>query len=271
MRNEKSKEPKTMKVAVYQMELIPGSPHKNREKVSEWVESQVKADQPDIIVLPELWTTSYMIEQLEAIAESAEPTRSFLSDLAKKHQINIIGGSIANKVNDKIYNTSLIFDRNGKLVYEYSKIHLVPMLNEPAYLTAGEEKVQTFELDGIRMGVIICYDLRFPELARKLALEGAQVLFIPAEWPKPRTNHWVNLQIARAIENQMYVVSSNNVGSLNGVEYTGTSLIVDPWGEVLAKGSEDNEETLRGIVNPERVVEVRESVPIFESRVPDLY
>lgn len=262
----------SMKIAVYQMELIPGSPQENREKVSRWVESQVKEDLPDIIVLPEMWTTSYVLEQLDLIAdESSEPTKSFLSDLAKKHQINIVGGSIANKVNDKIYNTSLILDRNGDLVHEYSKIHLVPMLNEPAYLTGGEETVQTFELDGIRMGVIICYDLRFPELARKLALDGAQVLFIPAEWPKPRTNHWVNLQIARAIENQMYVISSNNVGSLEGVEYTGASLIVDPWGEVLAKGSENYEETLRGNVNPEKVLEVRRNVPVFESRVPDLY
>lgn len=261
-----------MKTAVYQMELVPGSPEKNREKVERWVEIQVKEDKPDIIVLPEMWTTSYVLDQLEAIADdAAEPTRSFLSDLAKKHQINIVGGSIANKVNGKIYNTSLIFNRNGELVYQYSKIHLVPMLNEPAYLTGGEEKVQTFELDGVQMGVIICYDLRFPELSRKLALEGAQVLFVVAEWPKPRTNHWVSLQVARAIENQMYVISSNNVGTLDGVEYTGASLIVDPWGDVLAKGSENQEETLKESLNPDRVIEVRENVPVFSSRVPDLY
>ncbi len=119
--------------------------------------------------------------------------------------------------------------------------------------------------------VSLCYDLRFPELARKLALDGAQVLFVVAEWPKPRTNHWVSLQIARAIENQMYVVSSNNVGTLDGVEYTGASLIVDPWGEVLAKGSENKEETIRGSLNPDRVLEVRENVPVFASRVPELY
>ncbi|WP_370459682.1 carbon-nitrogen family hydrolase [Oceanobacillus sp. AG] len=261
-----------MKVAVYQMELVPGSPHDNREKVKHWVGSEVKNDKPDIILLPEMWTTSYVLEELQTIADDAlEPTKSFLSELAKEYKINIVGGSIANKVDDKLYNTSLVFDRAGNLVYEYSKMHLVPMLNEPAYLTGGKEKVQTFELDGIRMGVIICYDLRFPELTRKLALDGAQVLFIPAEWPKPRTNHWVNLQIARAIENQMYVVSANNVGTLNEVKYTGTSLIADPWGDVLVKGSEDKEETLRGTINPDRVIEVRKSVPIFESRVPELY
>ncbi len=261
-----------MKIAVYQMELIAGSPQKNREKVTHWVERQIKKDKPDIIVLPEMWTTSYVLDQLEHIAdESGEPTKTFLSDLAKQHHINIIGGSIANKINSKIYNTSLVFNRSGELVYEYSKIHLVPMLNEPSYLTGGQEKARTFELDGIRMGVIICYDLRFPELARNLALDGAQVLFIPAEWPKPRTNHWTSLQVARAIENQMYVVSSNNVGILNGVEYTGASLIVDPWGEVLAKGSENQEETLSGIINPKRVLEVREEVPVFGSRVPNLY
>src|SRR5699024_6219048 len=107
-----------------------------------------------------------------------EPTSSFLSDLAKKHHINIIGGSVANKNGDKLYNTSLIFNRKGELVYEYCKIHLVPMLDEPSYLTGGKKKIETFELDSIKMGVMICYDLRFPELARMLAMDGAQVLFI---------------------------------------------------------------------------------------------
>lgn len=81
------------------------------------------------------------------------------------------------------------------------------------------------------MGVIICYDLRFPELARQLAMDGAQVMFVVAEWPTPRRRHWTSLQVARAIENQMYVVSSNNVGSLNDVEYAGASMIIDPWGD----------------------------------------
>lgn len=261
-----------MKFAIYQMEVVAGNPKRNREKVQKWVKGISKGDKPDTLILPEMWTTSYTLDQLQDIADEAgEPTKSFLSDLAKEYKVNIIGGSVANKVDGQVYNTSFVFNKEGKLVHEYSKIHLVPMLNEPLYLTGGRDKVKTFVLDGVRMGVIICYDLRFPELSRQLALDGAQVLFVVAEWPTPRRIHWTSLQIARAIENQMYVVSSNNIGSLDGVDYAGSSMIVDPWGEVLAEGSSDKEETLIGSLNPDRVLEVRKEVPIFDSRVPHLY
>src|SRR5699024_6589962 len=121
------------------------------------------------------------------------------------YNVIIVGGSYANKKNGKVYNTSTVIDRTGKTVYEYDKMHLVPMLNEPAYLEGGKEKARVFEVEGVKMGLIICYDLRFPELARSLALEGAEVLYVTAEWPTVRKDHWKNLLIARAIENQMFV------------------------------------------------------------------
>src|SRR5690625_6394810 len=131
-----------------------------------------KQDKPDMVVLPEMWNTGYALAELENTADKdAEPTISFLSDLAKKNNINIIGGSVGNKRADRFYNSSLVFNRHGDIVYQYDKIHLVPMLDEHKFLTGGQEKAHVFELDGIKMGLIICYDLRFPELARKLALE----------------------------------------------------------------------------------------------------
>ena len=261
-----------MKFSTYQMEVVPGDPEANRQKVKKWVEEVVAKDNPDTVILPELWTTSFKLEELQELADEAgEPTKSFLSELAAEQKVNIIGGSIANKIDEKIYNTSYVYNSKGELVHEYSKIHLVPMLDEHLYLTGGEKKAEVFELDGIKMGVIICYDLRFPELARSLALQGAQVLFITAEWPVERKIHWRSIQIARAIENQMYVVSSNNVGTLNGVEYGGTSMMIDPWGEVLREGSGDQEETLTESLDVEKVLEVRKKVPIFDSRVPNLY
>ncbi|WP_026906954.1 carbon-nitrogen family hydrolase [Paucisalibacillus globulus] len=261
-----------MKYSIYQMEIYPGNPNKNRQKVKEWMQHEMETNNPDIVVLPEMWTTSYTLDELENIADSnGEPSKSFLQELAKGLQVNIIGGSIANKVNGVIYNTSYVFNRSGDLVYTYNKIHLVPMLNEPKYLTGGQHAPEVFELDDIKMGLVICYDLRFPEITRTLAIEGAEVLHIVAEWPIERINHWKNLQIARAIENQMYVVSSNNVGEYDSVRYGGNSMVIDPGGDIVQCGSNDKEETLFVTLDLEKVKNVRENIPIFKSRVPHLY
>ncbi len=261
-----------MDYSIYQMDIIPGDPEKNRSKVREWITKEVAANHPDTIVLPEMWTTAYTLDALDLYADiNGEPTKSFLQELSKGLNVNIIGGSVANKVDGKFYNSSYVFDRKGNLVYEYNKVHLVPMLNEPKYLTGGQHVPEVFELEGIKMGLIICYDLRFPEIIRTLALEGAQVLHVVAEWPSARTGHWRNLLLARAIENQMYVISSNRVGEYEGVEFCGTSMVIDPWGDVLKEGSEGDEETLLVGLELDKVLQVRNDVPIFKSRVPHLY
>ncbi|HEU5140363.1 MAG TPA: carbon-nitrogen family hydrolase [Bacillales bacterium] len=261
-----------MKLAVYQMDLKAGRPKLNRERVAQWAARTVKEEKPDILVLPEMWTTAYTLSEMESVADrDGEPTTSFLKELAVEHGVHIIGGSVANKKKGRFYNTALVVNREGKLVFQYDKIHLVPMLDEPQYLSGGAAKAETFELDGMKMGIIICYDLRFPELARKLALDGAQVLYVVAEWPSTRKGHWQALQIARAIENQMAVVSCNRVGTTNETSFCGTSMVVDAWGEVVAKGSEDREETITAQVDLSSVPEIREAVPVFASRVPEMY
>ncbi|WP_156290096.1 carbon-nitrogen family hydrolase [Oceanobacillus salinisoli] len=261
-----------MRHAIFQMDIVAGKPGENRNKVEAWVKQTVEKENPDIIVLPEMWTTAYTLPELDGLADiDGEPTTSFLRELAKTYQINIIGGSIANKKDGRFYNSSIVLDRKGDMVYTYDKIHLVPMLNEPKYLAGGTNKAAVFELDGVKMGLIICYDLRFPELARSLALEGAQILYVVAEWPTARKEHWKALQIARAIENQFYVVSSNRVGSYNGEDFAGTSMVVNPWGEVLQIGSETREETIIESLSLESVPKIRRDVPIFKSRRPEMY
>ncbi|MBP1970272.1 putative amidohydrolase [Virgibacillus natechei] len=261
-----------MKHAVYQMDIVAGDPKKNRENVRQWIKQTAEAAQPDVIVLPEMWTTGYTLSELKELADvDAEPTTSFLSDMAITYHVNIIGGSFANYKGEGIYNTSIVVDRQGVVVNEYDKIHLVPMLDEPRYLTGGQEKVTTFELDGVKMGLIICYDLRFPELARSLALQDAQIMYVVAEWPAVRIEHWKTLQVARAIENQMYVVSSNRIGSYNGVDFGGSSMIIDPTGNPLRTGSETKEETIVESLALDTVSEIRKAVPIFSNRVPHLY
>ncbi|WP_163969703.1 carbon-nitrogen family hydrolase [Oceanobacillus halotolerans] len=261
-----------MKYSIYQMDVIPGNPEKNRQKVKAWMEQEVAKNNPDTIVLPEMWTTAYTLNDLQKIADhEAEPTKGFLGELSKKLNVNIIGGSVANKVNGKIYNTALVLNRRGELVYQYDKIHLVPMLNEHKYLTGGKKAPDVFELDGVKMGMVICYDLRFPEIIRPLAVQGAEVLHVLAEWPTPRLSHWTPLHIARAIENQLYVVSANRVGSYDGVTFCGTSMVVNPNGDIIVRGTEENEETLQTTMDFDLVKQVRRAVPMFDDRVPHLY
>lgn len=261
-----------MKIAIYQMEILPGNPEGNMRKVNEWIQKEVESSQPDVVVLPEMWTTSYTLEEIHLQADrNGEMVIPFLQTLAKSHDVNIVGGSFANNVDGKIYNTAVVIDRQGEVVYQYDKVHLVPMLNEPKYLAGGEKVPEVFELDGVKVGLIICYDLRFPEIIRPLALEGAEVLFIVAEWPDARIHHWKNIQVTRAIENQMFVVSCNNVGVNGNDTFGGTSMVVNPWGETLLEGTESNEESLVTSIDVNEASAAREKVPVFTSRVPHLY
>ncbi|MCL7747745.1 carbon-nitrogen family hydrolase [Halalkalibacter alkaliphilus] len=261
-----------MKIASYQMDIVPGNPSENRKKIKMWAEQICKEQQPDILVLPEMWTTAYTLPTLEVtIKPDKDVTELFLEDLASKLNVNIVAGSIAVEEDDGIYNRSYILNRNGQIIYTYDKIHLVPMLDEHLYLIGGRSSVQVFELEGRKMGIIICYDLRFPELVRSLALQGAEVVFVVAEWPMARANHWEVLQQARAIENQLFVVSCNRVGTYDEVEFAGNSMVINPWGDIVHKASSTREETISVSLKLDEVSRIRKDVPVFSSRVPKLY
>ncbi|MFE0505911.1 nitrilase-related carbon-nitrogen hydrolase [Peribacillus butanolivorans] len=259
-----------MNYLVFQMDLVVGNPEENRKIIERWLEANY-SDDVDVVVLPEMWSTGYVLEELEEICNvDGKRSIEFLQSLAKKFNVNLVGGSIAVLEGKDIFNRAVIVNRMGEIVHTYDKMHLVPMLDEPKFLTGGHNQVEVFELEGVKMGVIICYDLRFPEIIRDLALQGIQVLHIVAEWPLARETHWNTLLRARAIENQMYVVASNVAGTKLGVEFAGCSQIVDPWGDIVQKLDQEVGE-LKATLNLETVPQVRKDVPIFSSRVPSLY
>ncbi|GAK11054.1 carbon-nitrogen family hydrolase [Geomicrobium sp. JCM 19039] len=261
-----------MKVLQYQMRVIAGSPVQNRQRVEEWMREEVKKYAPDVVVLPEMWTTGYALEQLEDIAEQeGGVTESFLMEQAKTHNVMIVAGSMAVKTADGIVNRSLVYDHTGTCVHRYDKIHLVPMLNEPDYLVRGQEKPTVFPVSSSRAGVLICYDLRFPELFRSLALQGAEVIFVVGEWPAARRDHWDTLLKARAIENQCYIVACDAVGSHNDVDYSGNSLVYSPWGNLIVRASPVDEETVVADLDFSEVQQFRKAVPNLTNRVPSLY
>jgi omega-amidase len=262
-----------MRVSLIQMDIAIGEPEINRARALEMMERAANAERkPDVIVLPEMWNTGYALERIGELADSlGEPTKGLISEFARKHRVNVIAGSVADALegNRGVANTIYVFDREGRLVSDYSKLHLFRLMEEEKYLAAGE-RTGEFELDGARTGMMICYDIRFPELSRKLALGGAKVLFVPAEWPNPRLHHWRTLLMARAIENQMYVVACNRVGVSRGTEFFGHSMVISPWGEVLAEGGED-EAIVTADLDLAEVDRVRKTIPVFEDRRPELY
>ncbi|MCG7420652.1 carbon-nitrogen family hydrolase [Macrococcus epidermidis] len=256
-----------MKIAIYQMEIIPGEPEKNIEKVANWLST---LDDVDIAVLPEMWNTSYTLEELVNItSEEGQREIEKLSELAKQYQINIVGGSIAVRVEDKIYNRAIVINKNGEHIHQYDKLHLVPMLDEPNYLTQGNN-ISIFEIDNVKMGVIICYDLRFPEISRKLALEGIEVLFVVAEWPIERISQFEKLLYARAIENQVYVIASNSIGKCDDTVFGGKSMVINPLGEATTKIIL-GEGTIQATVNIEEIRNIRTKIPLLKTRRADIY
>ncbi|WP_328128465.1 nitrilase-related carbon-nitrogen hydrolase [Priestia megaterium] len=259
-----------MNYLVFQMDLEVGNPDGNRKIIERWLEANYN-DNLDVVVLPEMWSTGYALKELKEICKvDGNQSIEFLQSLAKKFNVNLVGGSVAVLEGQDIFNRAVIVNRMGEIVHTYDKVHLVPMLDEQKFLTGGLNQVEVFELEGVKMGVIICYDLRFPEIIRDLALEGIQVLHIVAEWPLARETHWNTLLRARAIENQMYVVASNVTGAKLGVEFAGCSQIVDPWGDIVQKLDQEVGE-LKATLDLETVPQVRKDVPIFSSRVPLLY
>lgn len=287
-----------LKVSLLQMDVAYGDPEENRRRAEELIKAALKQKKkPGVLVLPEMWTTGYDLKRVGQIADTeGSPTIDWLREIARKNSVNIVAGSIADKRTpaveisgpdhesgrnfmggmdgsethgEGIFNSSYIIDREGDIVARYDKVHRFRLMDEDKYLFPGTKAV-TFELDGVPCGIIICYDLRFPEFVRKLALLGAKVLFVPAQWPKPREMHWKLLNIVRAIENQFFVVAVNRVGRDKSGEYPGMSMVVDPWGEELVEGS-DRQEVLTTTLYLSRVDHAREKMPVFSDRRPELY
>ncbi|CAM4290139.1 carbon-nitrogen family hydrolase [Paenibacillus phoenicis] len=259
------------RIALIQCDIVLGQPEVNRAKLEAAMDRAARAaEKPDVILLPELWNTGYALTEIGRLADpEGQNSRAWLAAFARRHGIHVIGGSIAENRSGQVYNTMLVFNRSGEEVAAYSKIHLFRLMEEDKYLQPGERSV-TFELDGLPAGAEICYDIRFPELTRSLALRGAKLLFVAAEWPLPRLNHWRTLLIARAIENQMYVIACNRTGKGGGDEFFGHSMIIDPWGEIVAEGGEA-EEIVTGSIDLTLVDQVRRRIPVFDDRRPLAY
>ncbi len=257
-----------MKVAMIQMEVIPGAIEQNRSHGLE-LARQV-ANQADVLVFPEVWTTGYSLGNIEEKAEHIDgPTISQLREVAQKYHVNVIAGSIPLKLVDKIYNAAVIIDTKGDVIAHYEKMHLFSFTNEARFFSSGQGLCQ-FELNQVPSGIAICYDLRFPEIFRMMALQGAKVIYLPAEWPTVRNENWRVLCQARAIENQLFICAVNCVGDFKGNPFYGHSLLIAPSGKILAEGT-DEEQIVIADIDMQIFDKVRNSMSVFADRRSELY
>ena len=258
-----------MKIAVAQLDSLPGEVSTNLDRLTA---SAAKAAQAgaELLLFPEAFDTGY---DLEAVRDHADmrtgETWQRVREIATTHTITLVGG-LAEREESTIYNSMVAVLADGSLQAVYRKLHLVPRLREPEIFTPGNHLV-SLRFGAFQMGLMICYDLRFPEVARSLVQhQHCNLLLIASAWPLPRVRHWETLLRARAIENQCVVAAANRVGTA-GVDGTfcGRSVILDPMGNELAEAGSDKESLLLADLSLKSIQETREFLRVLkEVRIP---
>lgn len=230
---------RSMRIALVQID-ISNRYEDNLRKAINGVEACVKK-KADFILLPEMWLAGFNYREIKKL--SPEDCRHAI-DLLKQGAKDacVVAGSIPEVKHKRIYNTAYVIEGN-RILGRYRKCHLFSPLEEHKHFAPGSA-IKTFSTRFGRIGVMICYEIRFPEVARILALKGAKVIFVPAQFPWPRLNIWRALLAARAIENQLFIAACNRVGADGRQSYFGHSLVADPYGSFIAEAGEDEAELI---------------------------
>ncbi len=240
------------------------------------------ADGATLIVLPEKWTVMGSPDELRAGAQTLDGSAiSWAREIAAELRLDLVAGSIAERVEgrEKLGNTSVHVGPDGEIKAVYRKLHMFDVEVEGKRYCesdtdeAGEEVVSSVLADNSNLGMAICYDLRFPELFRVLALRGARVVSLPAAFTLPTTrDNWEPLLRARAIEDQVFMVAANQVGSHPGGHHSGgASMIVDPWGTVLARADGETPGYILAELDYAHQDDIRKRIPLLAHRRPEAY
>lgn len=251
----------------------------NVAKVDKFIDEAVDRG-ANFVTMPEMWT---FVPEGNAIKGNDEPlpgpVTEFLCAKAKEKKIWIHGGSMYRTIpgESRFYNTTVVYSPKGEIAAVYNKIHLYDVdikggvsFRESDTVKPGE-KIVDFDTEYCKMGLAICYDIRFPEIYRILALRGAKVIFNPAEFTLyTGRDHWESLIRARAIENECYMICADQIGAKPGVQTYGRSIVVDPWGNVIAKAS-DKEGIVIAEIDVDYVDKIRRELPSLTNRRPAAY
>jgi len=257
---------RTVKAAAIQFTIRLGDIDANVDYVK-GVIPRLATQGVQLAVLPEMWSCGFDYRTLPELAKRTPEVVEEMGRLSAEFGMVLVG-SLPEPDGDRVCNTAYLLDR-GTLAGKYRKIHLFSLMNEDRSFTGGDSWVLADTSVG-RVGVFICYDLRFPELARRLAVEGADILVVPGEWPKPREEHWRTLLKARAIENQIFVVAANCCGVIGKLDFFGSSLIIGPKGEFLAEGGYENCELVASL-DFSAMGNWRGQITCFQDRKPQYY
>ncbi len=269
-----TKQPLT--IALAQLHVEPGTVSANVDRALEAIATAADRG-ADVVCLPELFNVGYFAFDLyerEAEAIGGE-TFTRIRNAAVEHGVAVLGGSIVEDLSatesvetpadEGLANTAALFSSTGELELVYRKHHLFGYQSAESQLLVPGERLETATLGEFTVGVTTCYDLRFPELYRRLADAAVDLVLVPSAWPYPRIEHWETLSRARAIENQCYVATINGSGTFEDVTLLGRSTVYDPWGVTLAS-SGDDPTLVFAEIDPEVVEDVREEFPALRDR-----
>lgn len=227
-----------MHAASIQMAVVEGDKARTIEKAINYIR---RAQGADLIILPEMWNIGFMSferYQKEAEEQNGE-TLSALREVSREVGAFVHSGSFVERVGDSFFNSSYLISPSGELLANYRKIHLFGYHSREDQLLSSGKEVVVVDTPLGRLGMATCYDLRFPELFRRMMQKGVQVILVCSAWPYPRLEPWIMLNRVRALENQCFLVSANSCELNQGAMFLGHSMMVDPWGVILASAGDD--------------------------------
>ena len=253
-----------MKIASIQMSVVEGD---KMATVNKAIENIHRCEDADLIILPEIWNVGFMSfdRYIPEAEDKKGQTLTRLRESAKETGVYLHSGSFVEEKNGKYYNSSYLISPNGKILANYLKIHLLGYNSKETQILTPGDRTVTVETPIGKIGMATCYDLRYPELFRRMVDDGAEIFMVCSAWPYPRLEHWLLLNRVRALENQCFLVSSNSVGINQGIQFVGHSIITDPWGTILA-GAGDTEVIIKSEIDLADLETARQQFPALADR-----
>jgi predicted amidohydrolase len=255
-------------VAIIQPELVLGDVDANLRRALELIERASSEGPLDMVVLPEVFATGFPYDQLPELSRRSGEILETLSREAVKLGTHIMFTMVVEE-EAKYYNRFLSIDPEGGVGATYDKTHLFSRAGEDRFFTPGDS-LTAFTIKGARIAPLICYEVRFPEIARKQIMAGAEILVYPAMWPSFRIFQWEALLKGRAVENQCYVIGVGGFGNHGESEMGGHSMVIAPFGDVLCR-IDQGSGFARATIGPEKMNDLRKRIPVLWERRPELY